>query len=143
MTPEPNQANSIPALLRDLRDEASTLVRQEVALAKTELKENVAQMRHHAVQIAVGAFVAYAGLIVLLLGLASLIEAALIRSGVDPAVAHWAGQAIIGLGVAIIGWAMLARAKHALAEDDLAPRQTIASLRESKEWAQTKMHHPS
>ena len=51
--------NSIPSLLRDLRDETTTLLRQEVALAKTELKENVSRMGSHAAQIAVGGFVAF------------------------------------------------------------------------------------
>lgn len=143
MTPEVSHPNSIPSLLRDLRDETSTLLRQELALAKTELKENVTHLRQHAIQIAIGGFIAYAGLIVLMFGFASLIEAALIRSGAERAVAHWAGQAIIGVAVIVIGWAMLARAKHALGSDDLKPRQTIDSLRENKEWAQTKMHHSS
>jgi hypothetical protein len=143
MIPETSHPNSIPSLLRELRDETTTLMRQEVALAKTEIKENISQVRRHAIQIAVGGFVAYAGAIVLLLGVASLIESIMIRSGVDPTVAQWAGQAVVGLVVAIIGWVMLSRAKHALAEDDLAPRQTIESMRENKEWAQTKMHHTS
>ena len=61
--------NSITSLLRDLRDDTTTLLRQEVALAKTEMKENVSRATSHALHIAIGGFVAYAGIIVLLIGI--------------------------------------------------------------------------
>jgi len=143
MNPESPNPNSIPNLLRELRDETTTLLRQEVALAKTEMKENVSRMGGHAAQIAVGGFVAYAGVIVLLIGIGHLLGALLIRAGLDEQVAQWLAPSIVGLIVAIIGWMMLARAKHAMTHDDLAPKQTIDSLRENKEWAQSKLHHTS
>jgi len=133
--------NSIPTLLRELRDETTTLLRQEVTLAKTELKENVSHLTNHAVHIAIGAFVAYAGIIVLLIGIGQLIGALLIRAGVSEGVANWASTTVVGLVVAIIGWAMLAKAKGAIAHEDLKPRQTIDSLRENKQWVQSKLHH--
>ena len=141
--PESPPSPSIPTLLRELRDETSTLLRQEVALAKTELKENVSRAGHHATQIAIGSFVAYAGIIVLLIGIGHLLGAVLTRAGVDPQVAQWLAPSGIGLGVAIIGWSLLAKAKNALIHDDLAPRQTIDSLRTHKQWARNKFHHSS
>jgi xanthine/uracil permease len=143
MNPESSPPNSIPSLLRDLRDETTTLLRQEVALAKSEIKENVSRMGSHATHIAVGAFVAYAGVIVLLIGIGHLLGALLIRAGIDEQVAQWLAPSVVGLVVAIIGWVMLSRAKHAIAHDDLAPRQTIESLRENKQWAESKLHHSS
>ena len=134
-------ANSIPGLLRELRDETTTLLRQEVALAKTELKENASRLSHHATKIAVGGFVAYAGIIVLLIGLGQFAGAALTRAGVDPDLARWLGPALLGLVVALIGWGMVSRAKHALADDTLAPRQTMDSLKTNKAWAQNKLQH--
>jgi hypothetical protein len=133
--------NSIPALLRELRDETTTLFRQEVALAKTELKENASKMGGHVAQMAVGGFVAYAGIIVLLIGIGHLFGALLVKFGLDPDVATWLAPTLVGLIVAIIGWVMLNKAKHAFAQDDIAPRQTIDSLRTNKEWAQGKLHH--
>lgn len=143
MNPEPVPSPSIPTLLRDLRDETSTLLRQEVALAKTELKENVSRAGHHAAQIAIGGFVAYAGIIVLLIGIGHLLGAVLIRAGLDPQLAQWLAPSVIGLVVALVGWSMLSKAKAALTHDDLAPRQTIDSLRTNKQWAQNKLHHSS
>jgi hypothetical protein len=143
MNPETSHPNSIPGLLRELRDETTTLLRQEVALAKTELKENVSRTTSHAVHIAIGGFVAYAGIIVLLIGIGHLLGAVLIKAGMDPEVAQWLAPSIIGLVVAIIGWVMLSKAKSAIAHEELAPHQTIESLRENKQWAQSKLHHSS
>lgn len=143
MNPESSPPNSIPTLLRDLRDETTTLLRQEVALAKSEMKENVSRMGSHATHIAVGAFVAYAGIIVLLIGIGHLLRALLVRAGIDQQVAEWLAPSVVGLVVAIIGWVMLSRAKQAIAHDDLAPKQTIESLRENKQWAESKLHHSS
>jgi hypothetical protein len=141
MNPESSPPNSIPTLLRDLRDETTTLLRQEVALAKSEMKENVSRMGSHATHVAVGASVAYAGIIVLLIGIGHLLGALLVRAGIDQQVAEWLAPSAVGLVVAIIGWMMLSRAKHAIAHDDLTPRQTIESLRENKQWAESKLHH--
>ena len=115
MTPETSNPNSIPTLLRELRDETTTLLRQEVALAKTELKENAPDLQKHAMQIAIGGFIAYAGLILLLFGLAVLVDGALVRGGLDPDVARWAGYGIVGLLAAVSGWIMLSRSKRAMA----------------------------
>ena len=139
----PQNNNSIPALLRDLRDETTTLFRQEVALAKTELKTNVSKMGGHIAQMAMGGFVAYAGIIVLLIGIGHLLGALFVRLGMSENLAEWLAPTLIGLIVAIIGWMMLSKAKAALASDDLTPRQTIDSLRTNKEWAQSKLHHQS
>lgn len=139
--PDQPQANTLPTLLRDLRDETTTLLRQEVALAKAELKENATRMGNHAVQIAVGGFVSYAGVIVLLIGFGLLISSLLVRAGLDRDLAQWLAPAVVGAAVALIGWGMISRAKRAMSHDDIAPRQTMASMRENKDWAQNKLQH--
>jgi hypothetical protein len=141
MNSENINPNSLPGLLRELRDETTTLLRQEVALAKTELKENASRLTSHAVQIAIGGFVAYAGLIVMLIGLGHLTGTLLTRAGMSEPLAQWVAPAGLGLIVILIGWAMLSRAKSAISHDDLAPRQTIDSLQQNKEWAQHKLQH--
>lgn len=133
--------NSIPSLLRELRDESTTLLRQEVALAKTELKENASRVGRHAARIAVGGFVAYAGVIVLLIGIGQFVGAILSRAGMDPDLAHWLAPTLVGLLVAVMGWVMVSKAKRALTEDNLAPRQTMESLKANKEWAENKLQH--
>lgn len=135
-----NPPNSIVGLLRDLKEEAATLVRQQIALAKAELKENVARLGGHVAQIAAGGVIALLGGIVLLIGIGHLLSVALVSAGLSEATAQWLGPTLVGLVVAVIGWVMLARAKKALADDPLAPRRTIETLKADQAWAQSKIH---
>ncbi|HEY1109487.1 MAG TPA: phage holin family protein [Opitutaceae bacterium] len=134
---------SIPALLRDLRDETTTLLRQEVALARTEVVESVSRTGAQLARIAAGALVAYAGVIVALIGLGHLLGAGFIRLGLEPGVATWAAPTAVGVVVALIGWALVSKARHALANIDLKPRETLGSLRDNKTWAASKLHPQS
>jgi hypothetical protein len=134
-----SQPNSIPSLLRDLRDEATTLVRQQVALAKVELKENVSKVGAHLASIAVGGVVTLMGAIVLLIGLGQLLGVGLEAAGLSAQTAQWLGPVIVGVVVAVIGGGMLAKAKKALAHDSVVPRQTIESLKADQQWAKTKL----
>jgi H+/gluconate symporter-like permease len=135
------QPTSIPGLLRDLRDEATTLVRQQVALAKVELKENVSRLGGHVAKIAVGGVVTFVGAIVLLIGVGQLLGVLLEAAGLSDNTAQWLGPVIVGLIVAVIGWALLAKAKKALAQESIAPRQTIETLKADQHWAQNKLQH--
>ena len=133
--------NSLAALLKDLREESMTLLRQEVELAKTELNEKTSRVGKGAVKLAIGGFIAYAGLIILLFGLGDLAAIGLVKAGLDADVAVWLGPVLIGLIVALIGWAMVSKAKKAFTANTLVPEETLQSLRENKQWAQTKIQH--
>jgi len=138
MNPEP-PSSSIVSLLRELRSETSTLLQQEVELVKTEMTEKITELASNAVQVGIGAFVAYAGAIVLILGIADLVGTILIRSGVDNDMATWLSRAIVGIVVALIGGALVLKAKKAIAAQNMAPEKTIQSLQENKDWAQEKI----
>lgn len=133
-------ASTIGTLLRDLRDETSTLLRKEVELAKTELSQKASRMVSNGVQVAVGGFVAYAGALVLLFGLADLIATFLTAAGLEAGTATWLSRMVTGAAIVLIGYLMLAKARKALSRETLVPRQTVDSLRDNKEWAQGKLH---
>jgi H+/gluconate symporter-like permease len=135
------QSTSIPGLLRELRDDASTLLKQQVTLAKVELKENVSRLGGHVAKIAVGGVVTFVGAIVLLIGLGQLLGVLLEKAGMSEDTAQWLGPVIVGLIVAVVGWMMLAKAKKALAKESIAPRQTIETLKADQQWAQNKLQH--
>jgi hypothetical protein len=137
-TPSTN-TSTIGNLLHELRDETTTLLRQEVALAKAELSEKARCFTGHALQMVIGGAVAYAGLIVLLFGFADLIAVALNRAGASADVAAWLGPALVGLVIALVGYFMLSRARKAMAADNLMPERTLDSLRQNKVWAQSKI----
>ncbi|MEO6002935.1 MAG: phage holin family protein [Opitutus sp.] len=133
------QPNSIAGLLRELRDEATTLVKQQVTLAKVELKENISRVGSHVAQIAIGGVVTLLGATVLLIGVGHLLGVMLQAAGLSDDTADWLGPVIVGLIVAVIGWLMLAKAKKALTTESVAPRQTIETLKADQEWAQNKL----
>ena len=135
------QSTSIPGLLRELRDDAGTLLKQQVTLAKVELKENVSRLGGHVAKIAVGGVVTLIGATVWLIGLGQLLGVLLEKAGMSEDTAQWLGPVIIGLVVAVIGWSLLSKAKKALARDNIAPRQTIETLKADQQWAQNKLQH--
>lgn|SRR5215217_1955721 len=133
------QPNSIPGLLRELRDEATTLLKAQVSLAKVEVKENISRLGANVAKIAVGAVVALIGAVVLLIGLGQLLGVLLERAGVSEDTAQWLGPVILGLVVTVIGAVMLARAKKSISEESIAPRTTLQTLKADQEWAQDKI----
>ena len=133
------QSHSIPSLLRELRDEAGELMGKQVTLAKVELKEEVTRMGSHVAKIAVGGVVTFVGTIVLLIGLGQLLGVLFEAAGLSDNTAQWLGPVIVGLIVAVVGWALLAKAKKALADDSLVPRKTVETLKADQQWAQNKL----
>jgi hypothetical protein len=133
--------HSLATLIRELRDETTTLMRQEIELAKTEMSEKSSRLARNATYIAIGGLIAYAGMVVLLLAVRDLLFLAMANAGVDAEVALWVAPLVVGILVGVIGWAMISKGKKALAHEGLAPEKTMASLREDKDWAKHKFQH--
>jgi len=123
---------SIFGLIVDLKDETKTFIKEEVQLAKAEISENISHMGRNAVGLAIGGFVAYAGLIVFLAGLGLLIGFAFEKLGLQPALAAFIGFAIIGLVVAGIGYAFIAEALKSFSHSSMKPEKTIETLKDLK-----------
>jgi len=66
---QPKQERSLGELLGDLTREITTLVRQEMALAKAEMSQKAAKVGKDVGFIAAGGLVAYAGLLALVAAL--------------------------------------------------------------------------
>jgi uncharacterized membrane protein len=118
---------SLGELFSELAKETSTLVRQEVALAKNEMTQKAAEVGKDVGFLAAGGLIAYAGFIAILLGLIFLLNLA--------GVPLWASALIVGVAVALVGAWLVSQGINRLKNADLAPRQTIETLKEDKEWA--------
>jgi hypothetical protein len=134
----PPREQSLAGLIRELRDETTTLLRQEVALAKTELSEKASMVGRNSVYLATGGLVAYAGLIFILLSVMRLMQSGFVRGGLSEELASWLAPAIVGLVIAGVGYALIQKAKSTLTRQNLAPEKTIQSLKEDKQWTQEK-----
>jgi uncharacterized membrane protein len=133
-TDQPNLVN----LLRQLRDDTTTLVREEVSLAKTEMSEKVSTFSRNAALLAVGGFIGLVALMMLLLSLASLLTQAFLNAGFGEGMAGFLGLFIIGAIVAVVSGVLIAKGLKTLKGKTLAPEKTIETLKEDKAWAQRR-----
>ena len=122
---------SLGELFSELTRELTTLVRQEAALARTELTETAATVGKNVGFLAVGGAVAYAGFLALI--------AALIVGLGQLGLPWWLAALIVGLVVAGIGYVLVQKGLTALKQMNLAPQQTIETLKEDKEWAKEQV----
>jgi len=136
------EKTSLFGLVRDLTAETKTFMRQEIQLAKTEISENISMMGRNTASLAVGGFVAYAGVIVLLIGLGALVAYAFASGGMDPFLAAFLGMAIIGIIIAGIGSAFIFKALKSFSKESIAPKRTLHTLQELKTRDATETIHP-
>jgi hypothetical protein len=122
---------SLGELFSELAQETSTLVRQEVNLAKTEMSQKASTAGKHVGVLAAGGALAYAGLLAILAGVIALL---------NDIMPLWAASLLVGIVVAVGGYILVRRGLDALKREDFAPRETIETLKEDQQWAkdQTK-----
>ena len=122
----PRDDRSLGELFSELAQETSTLVRQEVNLAKTEMSQKASRAGRHVGVMAAGGAVAYAGLLAILAALIVLLN------NVMPL---WLSALLVGIVVAVVGYLLVRKALDALKREDFAPRETIETLKEDQRWA--------
>jgi hypothetical protein len=126
-----NDERSLGELFGDLARDMGVLVRQEVQLATTEMTHKASRAAQEVGMIVVGGLVAYAGL---LASLASVIVG-LAAAGLG----WWQAALLVGVIVAVIGGLLVQRGIAALKHADLAPRQTMQTIKEDTQWAKDRM----
>lgn len=118
-------------LFRQLAQDSATLVRQEMTLAKAELRQNVRAAVRDATMVAVGGGLALVGGLVLVLFLVLALGDALNE--------YWLGALIVGAVLLLAGGILAMGSLKKLRGDGLAPERTIQTLKEDKQWAQTEI----
>ena len=129
-TDPPGPDRSIAALFTDLVNQISSLVRQEVALFKAELREKLGLIGKGIGAILAGALLAFSGWL-------ALVAAAVL--GLAIVVSPWLAALIVGLVLTGIGGALLYFGKSRLDADALAMRRTLGSLREDQAWVREQI----
>jgi hypothetical protein len=112
-------------LFSDLVNETTTLVRNEVALAKVELTQKASKVGRNIGSLVVGGAIAYAAL--LALGAAAI----MLLSNAMPG---WVAALIVGLIVAGVAWLLISKAITELKRTELTPHETVDSLKEDAQW---------
>ncbi len=126
-----NEEPSLGELFASLARDTSTLVRQEVELARTEMTHKATVIGKEAGYVAAGGFVAYLGAIVLAFALVYLLA--------ELGLPLWASALIVGAIIAGIGYFLVQRGLSALKRINFTPQETIATLKEDTQWAKDQM----
>jgi hypothetical protein len=117
---------SLGELFSELATETSTLVKQEVALAQTELTIKATKVGKNIGYLVVGGAVGYAALLAfiaaLIIGLGRLLDN------------YWLSALIIGIVIAVIAVIMIMSALSALKTTGLTPNQTVETIKEDAQW---------
>ncbi len=121
---------SLVGLFRALTGDTQTFIRQEIQLAKTELSEKASRLGKNAASLAVGGAVAYAGLIVFLIGLGWLIAYAIESAGVQPVLAGFIGLGAIGLLTIAGGGVLVMKGLKTISQESVKPERTVRTLQE-------------
>ncbi len=127
----PGTEPSLGELFKQLAQDSATLVKQEVALAKVEMRENLRSATKDAAMIAVGGGLLLVGILVL--------TAFLVAALGDLLDNYWLGALIVGLVYVGIGGVLAKKYMGNLKKDDMGPDQTIESLKEDKRWLQSEI----
>ena len=125
---------SIGELFAELSQEAATLVRQEVQLAKTEMSQKASRVGKDVGFLAAGGAVAYAGLLAIIAGVIFLLALA---------IPLWLSALLVGIAVAAVGYVLVRKGLDALKQENPAPQETIETLKEDKEWAKDQTDRTS
>lgn len=128
-TPRAGTDRSLGELVADATGELSTLLRKEMELAKTELKQDVSALGKGVGAFGGAGFLGYLGIIFLSLGA---------MFGLDAVLPLWAAALVVGGVYLLVAGALALMGKKAIGQMPGVPR-TVKTLKEDVEWAR----HPT
>lgn len=110
---------SLRDLVGGLADDAGSLVRGEIMLARTELEQKTTRVITGLVTLFGAMLLAYSGLIMVLIAVAQAL------TYVIPA---WAASLVVGCIILAIGGMLVMSARKALAPSELTPQRTVSNV---------------
>jgi uncharacterized membrane protein YqjE len=116
---------SIGELLAKLSQETAELVRREVRLAEAEITQKAYRAGKNAGFVVAGGALAYAGLLAIVAGVVMLL---------GRTARPWLSAFTVGLSVSGAGALLALRGIEALRREGVAPRETVETLEENREW---------
>jgi hypothetical protein len=116
---------SLGELLGELAGHSASLFRDELALARQELREKLMHLRVPVVLIALGA----AGALI-----AALCLCTALVLGLTAYLEPWQSALLVGIVLSVAAGVLVALGFSQLKQADLKPEQTLETLEENKEW---------
>ncbi|MFO0752885.1 MAG: phage holin family protein [Thermodesulfovibrionales bacterium] len=124
------EERSLGELFSELTQEVQRLFRQEVDLAKMELSQKLSRMVKDVTFLALGIAVGYAAFLAL---------AATVVVILGTFLPWWLSALIVTALLAGGAYALVRKGMDDMRRGDLAPRQTIETLKEDREWVKERM----
>ncbi len=121
-----SEPQGVGTLVSGIVEDLQNIVRGEVRLAKTEIKEEISAMGKGAASIAAGGLVAFVGFIFLMLAVTYLLNKWL---------EMWISAGIVAIALLAIGGIVAMAGKNRISEASLKPEETMESLKEDQQWA--------
>ena len=112
-------------LLCQLSTDSVALLRDEMALAKQEMREKVKTLLSGLMALAIGAMIGQIALI--LLSAAAVIK-------LSEFIGYWKSALIIGVGLGLLAVIVTMSALRQIRQTNFKPEKTIQSLKDGKEW---------
>jgi uncharacterized membrane protein YqjE len=125
--PDLVQSESLGSLLRGILTDLRMLVREELALARVELREQAGRAKAAAISLGLAAAALAIGLVFLLIAMATAIADAL-----DWPV--WAGFLALAVLLSLAGFAAMVFGRNQLRRVHAVPTETVSTLKENAEW---------
>ena len=125
---------SLGTLLRELVEGGTTLVRSEVRIARIELAEVARAIGVGTGLVAVGGVLALLGALALLTGLVLLIGDQWL-----PRDLYWVAALIFVIITGAVALLFVKKGRRHLTPQQLTPDQTVATLKEDKEWLKRQL----
>jgi len=124
------EEKSLGDLFTELASETSTLVRQEVALAQTEMAAKATRVGKNVGYLVVGGAVAYAALLAIVAGVIIVL---------GMAIPLWVSALLVGAVIGVVAFFMISSAAAELRKTDPVPRQTVETIKEDAKWLKKEL----
>jgi hypothetical protein len=124
---------SVGTLLRDLAEGSAALVRNEITLARLELTAMLRSVGTGTAFVAVGGVLALLGTLTLFTGVILLTGDQWLRDQ------YWLAALVVTLVVGGVAFWFAKKGMELLSPTVLAPDQTVATLKEDKEWLKRQL----
>lgn len=130
-----NDSASMTSLVSGIIGDAQRLLRQEVALARSEIQNELNKAKTAAAALGAGIVVATLGGIVLCFMFVHLLHWLTGPAGMDPAtVPLWGCYGIVGGLMTVVGLGLIFTGKNQLGDVNVVPRQTVETMKENVQW---------
>ena len=124
--------STMTPLLRGIVDDTQKLLRQEIALARVEVREDALRARDAVVGISVGAMMGYIAFIFVCFAAVYLLVA------YQPRLPVWGAYGIVALVLAVVSWIFTSRGVRRAREIRGIPQQTVDSIQQGFQWMQRR-----